>query len=182
MQKMWTNDNYNPNFDEKISLDLNKIEPSVAGPKRPQDKIFVRDIPEVFKTIDNTPYDKSIKNNKLQSGDVVIAAITSCTNTSNPAVMVGAGLLAKNAAAKQNAYEAILVDNGIVTEATASNVWIVKDKKLITHPTNTDILKGVTRETVKKLIKGSKVKGHRGWEIFDVNDDINKLFSNQMMG
>ena len=97
MQKMWTNDNYNPNFDEKISLDLNKVEPSVSGPKRPQDKILLRDIPEVFKTIDNTPYDKSITNNKLQSGDVVIAAITSCTNTSNPNVMIAAGLVAKKA-------------------------------------------------------------------------------------
>ena len=42
IQKMWIDDTYNPNFDEKISLDLNKIEPSVAGPKRPQDKILVR--------------------------------------------------------------------------------------------------------------------------------------------
>ena len=64
MQKMWTNDIYNPNFDEKISLDLNKIEPSVAGPKRPQDKILLRDIPEVFKTIDNTKFDRTDTNKK----------------------------------------------------------------------------------------------------------------------
>ena len=49
IQKMWINDSYDPNFDEKISLDLKQIEPSVAGPKRPQDKILVRDIPAVFK-------------------------------------------------------------------------------------------------------------------------------------
>ncbi len=96
-QKLWIDDAYDPNFDEIVSLDLNKIEPSVAGPKRPQDKILVKDIPKVFKTIDETDYDKSIANNKLQSGDVVIAAITSCTNTSNPNVMISAGLVAKKA-------------------------------------------------------------------------------------
>ena len=97
IQKLWIDQNYEPNFDEELSLDLSKIEPSVAGPKRPQDKIFIRDIPQVFKTIDDTNYDKLNSNKKLQSGDVVIAAITSCTNTSNPNVMVAAGLVAKKA-------------------------------------------------------------------------------------
>jgi aconitate hydratase len=97
IQKLWIDGTYNPNFDETVSLDLKKIEPSVAGPKRPQDKILVRDIPEVFKTIDDSHYDKAINNKKLQSGDVVIAAITSCTNTSNPNVMIAAGLVAKKA-------------------------------------------------------------------------------------
>ena len=97
IQKLWIDGTYNPNFDETVSLDLKKIEPSVAGPKRPQDKILVRDIPEVFKTIDDSHYDKTINNKKLQSGDVVIAAITSCTNTSNPNVMIAAGLVAKKA-------------------------------------------------------------------------------------
>jgi aconitate hydratase len=97
IQKLWIDQDYDPNFDEELSLDLTKIEPSVAGPKRPQDKIIIRDIPQVFKTIDNTNYDKLNSNKKLQSGDVVIAAITSCTNTSNPNVMVAAGLVAKKA-------------------------------------------------------------------------------------
>ncbi len=97
MQKLWIDPSYDPNFDETLGLDLKQIEPSVAGPKRPQDKIFVRDIPKVFKTIDAAHYDKSITNKKLQSGDVVIAAITSCTNTSNPNVMIAAGLVAKKA-------------------------------------------------------------------------------------
>ncbi|MDC1047065.1 aconitate hydratase AcnA [Alphaproteobacteria bacterium] len=97
IQKLWTDQDYDPNFDEELSLDLSKIEPSVAGPKRPQDKIFIRDIPQVFKTIDDTKFDRSVSNKKLQSGDVVIAAITSCTNTSNPNVMVAAGLVAKKA-------------------------------------------------------------------------------------
>ena len=68
-----------------------------------------------------------------------------------------ANVLAKKEAVRKKAYEAILIDNGKITEATASNVWIVKNNKLITHPSNTDILKGVTRETVKKLIKKYKL-------------------------
>ena len=68
-----------------------------------------------------------------------------------------ANVLAKKEAVRKKAYEAILIDNGKITEATASNVWIVKNSKLITHPSNTDILKGITRETVKKLIKKNKL-------------------------
>ena len=68
-----------------------------------------------------------------------------------------ANVLAKKEAVRKKAFEAILIDNGKVTEATASNVWIVKNNKLITHPSNTDILKGITRETVKKLIKKNRL-------------------------
>jgi len=68
-----------------------------------------------------------------------------------------ANVLAKKEAVKKKSYEAILIDNGKITEATASNVWIVKNNKLITHPSNTDILKGITREAVKKLIKKNKL-------------------------
>ena len=64
-----------------------------------------------------------------------------------------ANVLAKKEALNKKAYEAILIDKGKITEATASNVWIVKNNKLITHPSNTDILKGITKEAVKKLIK-----------------------------
>ncbi len=97
IQKLWIDKNYEPNFDEKVTLDLNTIEPSVAGPKRPQDKILVKDVPKVFKTINDTVYDKLKSDKKIQSGDIVIAAITSCTNTSNPNVMIAAGLIAKKA-------------------------------------------------------------------------------------
>ena len=69
-----------------------------------------------------------------------------------------ANVLAKNEAVRKNAYEAILIDKGKITEATASNVWIVKNKKLFTHPTNTDILKGVTRESIKRIIKTNKLQ------------------------
>ena len=68
-----------------------------------------------------------------------------------------ANVLAKKEAVRKKAYEAILIDNGRITEATASNVWIVKNNKLMTHPSNTDILKGITRETVKKLIKKNRL-------------------------
>ena len=69
-----------------------------------------------------------------------------------------ANVLAKKEALNKKAYEAILIDNGKITEATSSNVWIVKNNKLITHPSNTDILKGITRESVKKLIKTNKLQ------------------------
>jgi len=66
-------------------------------------------------------------------------------------------VIAKNAAIKKKAYEAILFENGKVTEATASNVWVVKKNKLITHPSNNDILKGITRESIRKIIKKNKL-------------------------
>ena len=94
-QSMWIDKNYNPNFDKKILLDLNSIEPSLAGPKRPQDKILLKNIPEEFKKTQKNFKHKN--ENKLNTGDIVIAAITSCTNTSNPSVMIAAGLLAKKA-------------------------------------------------------------------------------------
>ena len=67
-------------------------------------------------------------------------------------------VLAAKAAEKKSAYEAILIQDGHITEATSSNVWIVKNKTLITHPTNSDILKGVTRDKIKILIKKFKLK------------------------
>ena len=94
-QLMWADTNYNPDFNKKITLDLNTIEPSLAGPKRPQDKILLKNVPQEFKKIDN--YLKTNSKIVLSNGDVVIAAITSCTNTSNPSVMIAAGLVAKKA-------------------------------------------------------------------------------------
>ena len=67
-------------------------------------------------------------------------------------------VIAKNEAVKRNAFEAILVEKGKITEATSSNVWIVKNNKLITHPANTDILKGITSEAIKNIIKKNKLK------------------------
>ena len=105
-----------PEFLDVLELDLGEVQPSVAGPKRPQDRIVVPSLPEEFEaslTRDAGPvgfgrteedldatgtYDDGVHEYELTHGDVVIAAITSCTNTSNPSVMIGAGLLAKNAA------------------------------------------------------------------------------------
>ena len=93
-QTLWADENYSPEFYDKITLDLDSIEASIAGPKRPQDKILLKDAPIAFSKIDNG---QNTKKNKLNTGDIVIAAITSCTNTSNPNVMIAAGLLAKKA-------------------------------------------------------------------------------------
>jgi aconitate hydratase len=92
-----------PVFSDKLELDLGTVEPTVAGPKRPQDRVSLRNAKSSFtKVVEGTP-DKhvAVRNNgdsfDLSSGAVVIAAITSCTNTSNPSLMLGAGLLAKKA-------------------------------------------------------------------------------------
>ena len=96
-QKLWLDDSYSPIFDENISLDLNTIEPSVAGPKRPQDKILLKDIPVNFEKLVGSAIQEKKSEDQIQAGDIVIAAITSCTNTSNPNVMMAAGLMAKKA-------------------------------------------------------------------------------------
>jgi aconitate hydratase len=93
----------NPAFSDKLELDLATVEPTVAGPKRPQDRVALRNAKSSFtKVVGDAPSKHAqVKNNgdsfDLSSGAVVIAAITSCTNTSNPSLMLGAGLLAKKA-------------------------------------------------------------------------------------
>ncbi len=102
-------------YTKRISLDLSTIEPSLAGPKRPQDRIALKDMKQSFNDSLTAPVGKTgfglsqdvlarvavVKDNghssEIGHGAVVIAAITSCTNTSNPSVMIGAGLLAKKA-------------------------------------------------------------------------------------
>ena len=97
MQKLWYEKNLNQNFDEIIDFELESVEASVAGPKRPQDKILLRHVPNSFLEISKKKSEVKRKKGNLFSGDIVIAAITSCTNTSNPSVMIAAGLLAKKA-------------------------------------------------------------------------------------
>jgi aconitase A len=94
-------------YSDVLSLDMGAVEPSIAGPKRPQDRIALKGagakIGDLLKTAGKgtkVPVAIGAQKFDLEDGAVVIAAITSCTNTSNPAVMVGAGLLARNAAAK----------------------------------------------------------------------------------
>jgi aconitate hydratase len=92
-----------PAFTDTLELDLGTIEATVAGPKRPQDRVPLRMAKSSFtKIIEGAPRTEArVQNNgdsfELSSGAVVIAAITSCTNTSNPSLMLGAGLLAKKA-------------------------------------------------------------------------------------
>lgn len=105
-QGTWHDENTpEPEFTDTLQLNLADVVPSLAGPKRPQDRIALPDMPkasELTVTDADRSLDESFKSDgfDMHHGDVVIAAITSCTNTSNPNVMIGAGLLAKKAVEK----------------------------------------------------------------------------------
>ena len=110
-QGMWHDPSVSPRFSENIELDLSTVVSSIAGPKRPQDRISLTDSKNAFEKILPTYFtDKTGKEaypvhvgasaTTVKNGDVVIASITSCTNTSNPSVMIGAALLAKKAVEK----------------------------------------------------------------------------------
>ena len=105
---MWHDPSISPRFSEHIELDLSTVVPSISGPKRPQDRISLSGSKSAFEKIlptyftDKTgkeayPVNVGAKATTIKNGDVVIASITSCTNTSNPSVMIGAALLAKKA-------------------------------------------------------------------------------------
>ena len=108
-----------PNYTDVVDLDLSTVEASLSGPKRPQDLIFLSDMKDAFQKsvtapagnhghgLDKNEFDKKVtiefkdgRTTEMKTGDIAIAAITSCTNTSNPYVMLGAGLLAKKAVEK----------------------------------------------------------------------------------
>ena len=98
IQGLWADDTCN--YNDTVHLQLENVQASLAGPKRPQDRINLESVNLNFKEFSkNKPVEKEIKNHnyKMQDGNVVIAAITSCTNTSNPDVLVAAGLVAKKA-------------------------------------------------------------------------------------
>jgi len=110
-QGMWHDPAASPRFSEHIELDLSTVVPSIAGPKRPQDRISLKDAKSAFDAIlpsyispktGTAAYPVKVGQNSttIKNGDVVIASITSCTNTSNPSVMIGAALLAKKAVEK----------------------------------------------------------------------------------
>ena len=108
-QGMWRNPGDEPVFTSTLELSMDDVEASLAGPKRPQDRVALGDVPAAFAAStelelntaqkDRHPVDYSFKgqSHQLPDGAVVIAAITSCTNTSNPSVLMAAGLLAKKA-------------------------------------------------------------------------------------
>ncbi len=107
-QGFWNNEGDEPRFTDVLELDLSTVEPSLAGPKRPQDRILMKDMKTAFETTlkneggrtAKASSDVSGKDFKLEDGNIVIAAITSCTNTSNPMVLLGAGLVARKAREK----------------------------------------------------------------------------------
>ncbi len=102
-QGLWASDEIE--FTDKISLDMSTVVPTISGPKRPQDKVLLTDASNNFKKVFKEATDKNdykiskVKDTdyEIKDGSILIAAITSCTNTSNPNVLIGAGLLAKKA-------------------------------------------------------------------------------------
>jgi len=106
VQGFWASDDMI--FTDTLSLDLGTVVPSISGPKRPQDKVLLTEASTAFAKVfkENTKREKSAEtkvegtNFNIKDGDIVIAAITSCTNTSNPSVLIGAGLVAKKAIEK----------------------------------------------------------------------------------
>jgi len=111
-QGMWSEPGQpEPEYSDTIELDLSTVTPSLAGPKRPQDRVPLSEAASQFRVALHGEFGKdeatsaervkvSGESHDVGNGDVVIAAITSCTNTSNPSVLIAAGLLAKNAVAK----------------------------------------------------------------------------------
>ncbi|MCK5734949.1 MAG: aconitate hydratase AcnA [Spirochaetaceae bacterium] len=110
-QGLWRDDKNPPEFSDTVILDMNDVVPAMAGPRRPQDLIPLPGIPKNFRQSLKNVYGIKEENmdacavldgmkHKLTHGDVAIASITSCTNTSNPAVLVAAGLVARNARKK----------------------------------------------------------------------------------
>ncbi|ALE96407.1 aconitate hydratase 1 [Serratia marcescens] len=111
-QGMWRNPGDEPVFTSSLALDMSTVEASLSGPKRPQDRVALPNVPQAFKAAteldiggqkakaDSKTFTLDGQQHELRDGAVVIAAITSCTNTSNPSVMMAAGLLAKNAVKK----------------------------------------------------------------------------------
>ncbi|MEW6046066.1 MAG: aconitate hydratase AcnA [Bacillota bacterium] len=110
-QSLWWHEGAaDPEYTDVVELDMGTVQPSLAGPRRPQDRVLLGDMKSAFRQALVNFYNKPLPdgqpgpagaggsgNGRLRDGDVVIAAITSCTNTSNPSVMVGAALLAKKA-------------------------------------------------------------------------------------
>ncbi|MEM6357262.1 MAG: aconitate hydratase AcnA, partial [Pseudomonadota bacterium] len=104
---MWRDETYNPVYTDTLNLDMGTVEPALAGPKRPQDRVLLSDAaPEFMKVVQDYRGKKGDARQshpvegadyEIHDGSVVIAAITSCTNTSNPYVMIGAGLVAQKA-------------------------------------------------------------------------------------
>jgi len=111
-QHLWRDDRETPTYSRTIELDLSSVVPSVSGPKNPEDRLNLNDLSKSVNTHSENLYKRALRKDEIfkvehsedtiQDGDIMIAAITSCTNTSNPKGMIAAGLVAKN-----------LIENGI---------------------------------------------------------------------
>jgi len=166
-----TDDTPDPTYTETLELDMNTVQSSVAGPKRPQDRVALSDVKNSFLESLTLPQEKSgfaiekdnltkeisVKvesgSSQLHHGSVVIAAITSCTNTSNPSVMIGAGLLAKKA-----------VERGLKVSAHVKTSMAPGSKVVEAY------LKGPLPEPIaeavrsEKLVAAAVLSGNRNFE------------------
>ena len=164
-------------YTDVINLDLSKVEPCLSGPKRPQDRIVLSQIPNAVK---NEMNGKEIKTDELSNGSVLIAAITSCTNTSNPVVMMAAGLLARNAKqlglASQPWVKTSLAPGSKVVTEYLRKAGLLDDLESLgfnvvgygcttcignSGPLNPEITEAVTS---RKLIGSSVLSGNRNFE------------------
>ena len=164
-------------YTDVINLNLSKVEPCLSGPKRPQDRIVLSQIPNAVK---NEMNGKEIKTDELSNGSVLIAAITSCTNTSNPVVMMAAGLLARNAKqlglASQPWVKTSLAPGSKVVTEYLRKAGLLDDLESLgfnvvgygcttcignSGPLNPEITEAVTS---RKLIGSSVLSGNRNFE------------------
>jgi aconitate hydratase len=127
-QQLFDIDYHHIKYSKVIDVDLSKINPCISGPKRPQDRIELKNVRAVFTDLLKKPTKeggygkKSINNGDLvKEGDIIIAGITSCTNTSNPSVLIAAGLLAKKAVEK-----GLIVNKKIKTSITPGSRAVTK--------------------------------------------------------
>ncbi|MCY4401232.1 MAG: aconitate hydratase AcnA [Candidatus Poribacteria bacterium] len=174
-------------YSDVLEIDLNDIEPSIAGPKRPQDRIALSDVKETFNELLTRPvaedgFGVTVDENggDITHGSVVISAITSCTNTSNPSVMIGAGLLAKKAVEKglrvpDYVKTSLAPGSRVVTEYLRNTGLLPYLEKLgynvvgygcTTCIGNSGPLNKVVQEAIdaKNLVTASVLSGNRNFE------------------
>ena len=194
-------------YSDVLEIDLNAIEPSIAGPKRPQDRIELPKVKEAFGNLLTQPIteggyglgddevetsrEKAASSRGVTHGAVVIAAITSCTNTSNPSVMIGAGLLAKNAVEKglsvpDHVKTSLAPGSRVVTEYLQNTGLLRYLEKLgfdvvgygcTTCIGNSGPLNEVVQEAIgdRNLVTASVLSGNRNFEA-RVHPDVKANF------
>ena len=182
-------------YTDIIEFDLDEVEACIAGPNRPQEKINLNQVVETFNNIKDERIDKffPVENEefKLRNGDVVIAAITSCTNTSNPSVMVSAGLVARNAVKRglkinpwvktslapgSKVVTDYLIDSGLQKDLDALGFNLV-GYGCTTCIGNSGPLSKEIQKTIKEnnLLTASVISGNRNFE-GRVNPDVSENF------